>query len=97
MFLSQENINFIRQYFATKPVCKAYLFGSFARGEADDKSDVDLLLELDLNKKIGWDFFDFKIDLENKLSRKVDLITLDGLSPLISSKIHHDKKLIYEK
>ena len=40
-------INDIRQYFSTQPVKKAWLFGSFSRGEETSKSDVDILVEFD--------------------------------------------------
>ena len=36
-------INNIRQYFMTQPVKKAWLFGSFSRGEETAESDVDIL------------------------------------------------------
>jgi predicted nucleotidyltransferase len=97
MFLSQENISQIQQYFSSCPINKAYLFGSFARGDADEKSDVDLLVELDYNQHIGLNFFDYKFDLEKSLNRKVDLISFDGLSPIIASIVNAEKKLIYAK
>ena len=48
------NINMIddiRQYFSTQPVKKAWLFGSFSRGEEMSKSDVDILVEFDRSGK----------------------------------------------
>ncbi|MGI4873538.1 MAG: nucleotidyltransferase family protein [Janthinobacterium lividum] len=47
----------IRAYFRTKPVLKAWLFGSYAREEADETSDMDLLANLDHSVSIGWNFF----------------------------------------
>ena len=40
-------IDNIRQYFSTQPVRKAWLFGSFSRGEETAQSDVDILVEFD--------------------------------------------------
>ena len=42
MKLTPQEIEKIRFFFSDKPVKKVYLFGSFARGEADENSDVDL-------------------------------------------------------
>ena len=58
MHLTEQELEKIRSFFRTKPVLKAYLFGSYARGEADAESDVDLLVNLDVEKMLnGWDFF----------------------------------------
>ncbi len=47
MELDVATIANLRQYFGTKPVLKAWLFGSFAKGLADAESDVDILVDLD--------------------------------------------------
>lgn len=47
MNLDINQIETIKEYFSTKPVLKAYLFGSQVRGEADDQSDIDILVDLD--------------------------------------------------
>ena len=52
MRISNGNIEIIQNYFKDKPVLKAYLFGSFARGGANSKSDFDILVELDYSKKL---------------------------------------------
>ena len=46
-------IEALRQYFSTQPVLKAWLFGSFSRGEETQDSDVDILISLDKSKPIG--------------------------------------------
>ena len=51
MTITQRNISNLQDYFKDKPVFKAFLFGSFARGEADSESDYDILVELDYSKK----------------------------------------------
>ena len=43
----------IAEYFKTQPVLKAWLFGSFARGEETMDSDVDILVEYDKNARIS--------------------------------------------
>lgn len=61
------------------------LFGSFARGEAGEQSDVDLLVDLDEHT---FDrYMDLKLRLEDLLGRSVDLVLIDGLKPRVKSKI----------
>ena len=97
MRLSAQKLNIIRSYLQDKPVLKAYLFGSYARGEASRKSDVDILVELDWSQKIGLLYVQMQIDLEDLLHRKVDFVSEDGVSPLIRPFIEADKILIYER
>lgn len=85
------------QFFSDKPVKKAYLFGSYARNEADRNSDIDILLELDYEKPIGMKFFGYQAELENLLDMKVDLVTTDGLSKYVKPLIDKDRILIYER
>ncbi len=97
MHLSKQKLNLITNYFQDKPVLKVYLFGSYARGEADRKSDVDILVELDYSQKVGLMFFGMESELEGLLRKKVDLVSANGLSPYIKPYIEADKKLIYER
>ena len=50
-------IDLLRKYFSTQPVLKAWLFGSFSRGEETQDSDVDIIVSLDKSKPIGLKFF----------------------------------------
>ena len=75
MELDNKQIETISEYFRTRPVLKAYLFGSYVRGEADDQSDIDILVDLDYSQKIGLKFIQMKIDLERLLNAKVDLVS----------------------
>jgi predicted nucleotidyltransferase len=97
MVLSAHDTNLLRQYFADKPVKRAYLFGSYARNTAiKGTSDIDILLELDYSKPIGMKFFSFQRELEALLLNKVDVVTSDGLSKYVLPYIEKDKILIYE-
>jgi len=96
MQLSRQHISFIKSYFKNKPVLRAWLFGSQARGEANDNSDVDILVELDYDKKIGWEFITMQQELEAALGQKVDLVSARGLSPFIGPWIEAEKQLIYD-
>ncbi len=97
MKLTNEEIGMIAEYFRNKPVLKAFLFGSFSRDEAMENSDVDILVELDYSKHIGMGFVGMKLDLENRLHKKIDLVSSEAISKYISPFIENDKKLIYEK
>jgi len=87
----------IADYFKTQPVLKAWLFGSFARGEETPKSDVDILVLIDYTKLDGFGFFGMWGDLERLLGRSVDLVTEDGLAPYTRESVERDKQLIYER
>lgn len=97
MKLTEQELEQIREYFKKQPVIKAYLFGSYARGEADAESDIDLLVDLDYSVHIGLKFFGMYADLEKILHRKVDVVSSDGVSKYIKPFIEKDKKLIYAR
>ena len=93
----QQVQQIVSAYFANQPVLKAWLFGSFARGEETPLSDVDILVVLDRSKPIGLKFFGMWNDLEKLLDRKVDLVTEGSLAPFAVESVNHDKILIYER
>lgn len=89
---------------AVTPICEHYgvnklwLFGSYARGEADDKSDVDLLVDKGDSKKVrGFAFFGFYGDLERALGVKTDLLTTIGAGKKFLNAISKDEVLLYER
>lgn len=90
-------INILRQYFINQPVLKAWLFGSFSRGEETQNSDVDILVSLDKSKPIGLKFFGMLSDLEELLGRKVDLVSEGTLLPFAQESVERDKILVYER
>ena len=87
----------IAEYFNTKPVLRAWLFGSYARGEENPDSDVDLLVELDESQRIGLRFFGMYMDLKELLGREVDLVADGCLMPFAEETANRDKLLIYER
>jgi predicted nucleotidyltransferase len=97
MNIDNVKIETIKKHFITKPVLKAYLFGSYVRGEADGDSDIDILVDLDYSQKVGLLFIQMKIDLEQLLNKKVDLVSSNGLSKYIQPLVDKEKKLIYAK
>ena len=89
----------IADYFKTQPVLKAWLFGSFARGEQTPQSDVDILFVPDRSGKPFTLFTmgGMYMDLKELLGREVDLVEEGSLRPYAAETANRDKKLIYER
>jgi predicted nucleotidyltransferase len=97
MTISDQNIAIIQEYFKNKPVLKAYLFGSFARGDADVDSDIDILVELDYSERIGLMYFQMQLELQKLLNKEIDLVSEKALSRHIRPIVGKEKQLIYER
>ncbi|OJW56552.1 MAG: hypothetical protein BGO55_16270 [Sphingobacteriales bacterium 50-39] len=66
MLLSTYEIDLLCDYFAHKPIMRAYVFWSYIRDTTQKEgTDFDLLLELDYSKHIGMKFFGFQQELED--------------------------------
>jgi len=72
------------------------LFGSFARGEASEDSDVDLLVTFDPGKSL-LDVIGLEQEVSAKLGRKVDLVTTGSLNPYLKDYVMADLKTIYAR
>ena len=90
-------IQLIADYFKTQPVLKAWLFGSFSRGEQTADSDIDILVVLDESQHVGMKFFGMYEDLKALLGRNVDLVTDRSLASFARESVDRDKILIYER
>ncbi len=90
-------VDVLQRYFSTQPVLKAWLFGSFSRGEETKDSDVDIIVALDKSKPVGLKFFGMWSDLEDLLGRKVDLVSEGTLLPFAEESANRDKILVYER
>lgn len=90
-------INTVADYFKAQPVLKVWLFGSFSRNEQTPESDVDIIVQLDKSHPIGLKFFGMWSDLEERLGRKVDLVSEGTLLPFALESAEKDKILIYER
>lgn len=97
MGLTSSQINIIKDFFSKQPVLKAYLFGSYGRGNENKESDIDLLVELDYSQPIGLEFIQMQLDLQKLLSKKIDLVSARGLSKYIKPILDKEKKLIYAR
>ncbi len=87
----------IAEYFETQPVVRAWLFGSYARGEETPDSDVDILVTYDEDGISLLKHAAMIVDLEEKLKRPVDIVEEGTLLPFAVKSANRDKKLIYER
>ena len=67
-------------------VARASIFGSFARGDAEESSDLDILIEFRGEKSL-LDLVGLKLELEESLGRSVDVLTYNALHPAIRDRI----------
>ncbi len=72
------------------------LFGSFARGDADATSDIDLLVSFSSPRGL-LEIVQMERELTKSMGRKVDLITEGALSPYLRDRILSEEQVIYEK
>ena len=94
----QAMIPKIQAYLATQPVERAYLFGSCARGEETNDSDIDLLVNYTVGNTLSlMDIGGMINDLSKSLKRPVDLIEEDYLMPFAQASANRDKIKIYER
>ena len=97
--MDPQMVKTIQDYFKTQPVLKAWVFGSYARGEETEDSDVDILVSFDRgNHSVGlFEHVRMMHSLEHLLNRKIDLIEEGTLLPFAVESANRDKKLLYER
>lgn len=74
-------------------VKEAYLFGSYARGEATEKSDIDFMIVL--NRTVGTEFFGLYHFLQKEFQKDVDVLTEKEAYDIMPESIERDKVKIY--
>ena len=96
--MNQIISNKLKTFFLAYPVEKAWLFGSYARGEETDSSDIDILVKFDEKTEISlFDYIGIKLDLEENLQKNVDLVEDGFLLKYAQTTADKDKILIYER
>ncbi len=85
--LQQKKANLIEKY----PISSIAVFGSYAREEQTQESDVDILVEF--SDSIGFKFIDLADELEDILKMNVDLVSKSGVKQKYFAQIQND--LIY--
>ncbi|MEK7627474.1 MAG: nucleotidyltransferase family protein [Patescibacteria group bacterium] len=77
-------------------VKRAAIFGSVSRGDNKPESDIDIMISL--GKPIGmFAYMSLIREMENKLGRKVDLVTENSINKFVRPYIQPDLKIIYER
>ncbi|KIM06931.1 MAG: hypothetical protein KU29_07860 [Sulfurovum sp. FS06-10] len=90
IFLKQNKQKFLDKY----QISKMTLFGSYARGENREDSDVDILYTLKEGSKLTFDkYMEFENELKKAFHTRIDLINEKKLNPLV--KIEAQKDFIY--
>lgn len=98
MLTTEQIKRTVASYFQDKPVKKVYLFGSYARGEAKENSDVDLSVVLSDDAKITYmTLAGYLVDLEKSLERKIDLVEEKMIYKQLKPFIDSSKILILDK
>ena len=70
------------------------IFGSYARGEANPESDIDIIVEFSESKSL-LDIVGIEQELSETLGRTIDLLTEKSISPYLVDKINKERVLIY--
>ncbi len=81
-----ELIKKARPILKSAGVTRSAVFGSYARGEDEANSDIDILVELPKDKGL-LDFIGLKQDLEDTLGIEVDLVSYNGIHPMLKKSI----------
>jgi predicted nucleotidyltransferase len=80
------------------PIEKAWIFGSYSRGEETRKSDIDIMVRFDKSAVITlFDYSGIQLDLQDLLHRKVDLVQEGCLYKFAQDSAEKEKVLIYER
>ena len=95
--MNPQIVNTICEYFKSKPVDRAWVFGSFSRGEEKENSDIDIIVALSPDARMGLSYYGMICDLEDRLHRPVDMVREGQLLPFAVESANRDKILIYER
>ena len=88
----------IQAVLSGKPVTRAWIFGSYSRGEETPQSDVDILVQYDNGCRMSlMDISRIMVELSKALGIQVDLVEDGRLLPFAVESANHDKILVYER
>lgn len=90
----QEIKNKLTVFLKSRGVLKASVFGSIARNDYTENSDIDLILQLDKDKNL-FDLAEIKVDLEEKFNRKVDVLTFNSINPFLKDIILKEQEILF--
>ena len=96
--MDQIILSKISNYFSSQPIDKAWIFGSFARSDENQQSDIDILVNFSPLAKITlFRYIHIINDLKVLTGRKIDLVEDGQLKPFAKANAENEKILIYEK
>ena len=96
--MKQSITNKLKAFFPAYPVEKAWVFGSYARGEETRKSDVDIMVRFDKDAGVSlFDYIRIMNRLEDLLHKKVDLVEEGQLRRWAQESAENEKILVYER
>ena len=96
--MKQTIINKMQSFFPAYPIEKAWVFGSYARGEETRKSDIDIMVRFDRNATVTLiDYARIMNNMSNYLHKKVDLVQEGTLYKFAQESVEQDKILVYER
>jgi len=96
--MKQDIVNKLQTFFPAYPIEKAWVFGSYARGEETRKSDLDIMVRFDKSKRITLiDYAKIMNNLSDILRKKVDLVSEGTLYDFAKESVEQDKILVYER
>lgn len=91
-------VSALQSYMSRTAILRAWLYGSFARGEERDDSDVDILIEIDPRAQVSLlTLSRYSLDMKTLVGREVDLVEEGCLKPFARPSAEQDKYLIYER
>lgn len=92
-------IPIIQKFMQSQPILRAWLFGSYSRGEETSDSDIDIMVDYDNSNGIVslFKMGSILMDLTDLLGRKVDLVDRKGIMDFARNSIERDKILIYDR
>lgn len=92
----EEIRDIVREIAQRYGVERVSLFGSYARGEARQGSDIDLRIDKGQIRGL-FQLSGFKLDLEEKFDTQVDVLTTEGLNDKFLKRISREEILLYEQ
>lgn len=96
--MTQRYLKKLQDFFSMQPIEKAWIFGSFARGEESLESDVDILVRYTPGTVLGlFGICELTEKLEDLLGRRVDLVEEGTLFPRVAKQVDAEKLQIYER
>ena len=86
MEIKEKILDILKKY----GVKRAAVFGSFARGDFRADSDIDLIVELEEGRSL-LDLAGLKIEIEERLGKRVDILTFNSINPFLKEQIFREK------